>query len=310
MAQDSAPALTIPPAIVGVDFSGARADRNTWVARARLAADGGLRMLAAQRARRAELYELLTSLPTPAVVALDFPFGVPRAFADWLAAGPVSGPMPAVWRMAQELELDDFITRRNDFVASRAALPAAALPAEPLPAREREPKRAGDRKYHPESYSPLHVVNPNMMPMTYHGMRLLHALTQADPARWRIPPLPSPSSPAGGGTVTLLELMPGALLRSLGLPFKGYKRGRHSERLRAEILDSLTAAAGFGSVSLDSVRADCLANDDCLDAVMAAVGAALWAQNPAQFRHPQADELADAQLEGWIYVPRPREAAR
>ena len=30
----------------------------------------------------------------------------------------------------------------------------------------------------------------------------------------------------------------------------------------------------------------------------------MWAQNPEQFRKPGPNELAAAQLEGWIYAPR------
>ena len=97
--------------------------------------------------------------------------------------------------------------------------------------------------------------------------------------------------------------MPGALLRSLGLPFKGYKRGRDSADRRIQILDNLAAASGIAIPNLGSVRPDCMSNDDCLDSVVAAVGAAMWAQDRARFRHPAPNELDDARLEGWIYVP-------
>ncbi|MCY3639110.1 MAG: DUF429 domain-containing protein, partial [Chloroflexi bacterium] len=57
-----------------------------------------------------------------------------------------------------------------------------------------------------------------------------------------------------------------------------------------------------------AMRMGCLANDDCLDAVVAAVAAARWAQDAAKFRQPDADELPAARLEGWIYVPKPQSA--
>ncbi|MCY4417267.1 MAG: DUF429 domain-containing protein [Chloroflexi bacterium] len=270
--------------IIGVDFSGAKSDRNTWATVARLEHPASLHVDSAQRIPRADLYDLLVAVPTPAVAALDFPFGVPAQFASSIAAPPAPTDMPDLWRAVQPISAVDFIAARNTFVAVHG-----------------EPKRAGDFKYHRESYSPLHNVNPNMLPMTWHGIQLLHRWHQEHPRRWYVPPLPAPAPPEN--VVTLLELMPGALLRALALPFKGYKRGRDSAHRRTQILDNLAAASGVALPDLDSVRDDCLANDDCLDSVVAAVGAAMWAQDSSRFRHPTDDELLDAKLEGWIYVP-------
>ena len=271
--------------IIGVDFSGARSDRNTWLSRGKLTADGALLLDGARSIRRAELYDLLPTIPTPAVVALDFPFGVPSLFARFLSPQRPPSDMPALWRAVAGMSQAEFIAARNDFVASNG-----------------EPKRAGDGKYHPESYSPLHSVNPNMLPMTHSGIQLLHRWHQDHPARWHVPPILRPA-PADE-TVTLLELMPGALLKSLHLPYKGYKRGQQSTQRRTAILNGLALKSGVPLPNLDTLRADCLANDDCLDSVVATVGAAMWAQNPSQFRHPNDAELPDAQLEGWIYVPK------
>lgn len=272
--------------IIGVDFSGARSDRNTWLTHGRLTDAGALLLDGAQSIRRADLYDLLLTVPTPAVAALDFPFGVPSQFAISLSPQRPTPDMPALWRAVAGMSQPEFIAARNDFVVSHG-----------------EPKRAGDRKYHPESYSPLHSVNPNMLPMTHAGIQLLHQWHQDHPARWHVPPIPCPA-PADE-TVTLLELMPGALLKSLNLPYKGYKRGQQSTQRRTAIFNGLSSKSGVPLPNLDTVRNDCLANDDCLDSVVAAVGAAMWAQDSARFRHPQPDELPDAQLEGWIYVPKP-----
>ena len=272
--------------IIGVDFSGARTDRNTWITRGRLVSGKSLRLDQPERIRREELHDLLPEVPTPAVAALDFPFGVPRAFAERFVGSPDSATMRTLWDGVGDMTLEQFITARHEFVAANG-----------------EPKRSGDLEYHPESYSPLHVVNPNMLPMTYHGIQLLRRWHHARSRRWHVPPMP-PDGPIDR-RVTLLELMPGALLRSLGLPYKGYKRGRDSTSLRSQILDGLPARAGIALPQLDSVRADCLENDDCLDSVVAAVGAAMWAQDSARFRHPADDELPAALLEGWIYVPEP-----
>ena len=274
--------------IIGIDFSGARADANTWLAQGRRDGNGTLHLDAVRRIRRADLGDLLPSIPTPAVVALDFPFGVPRRFAECLGVSAAAPDLSVLWNIVADMSIDDFIDRRNRFVAAHG-----------------EPRRAGDLKYHRESYSPLHSVNPNMLPMTYHGIRLLRRWHQEQPRRWHVPPLPPAGYPSR--TATLLELMPGALLRAIGLPYKGYKRGRSAPRRRAEILEALALRAGVPIANLAEARDQCLRNDDALDAVVAAVGAAAWARDPARFRHPSASELPDARREGWIYVPQPAE---
>ena len=278
--------------IVGVDFSGHRDDRNTWMASGKLIAEGSLRLDSVQPVRREDLYDFLGNIPTPAVAALDFPFGVPRAFAEFLGAERPAQDMTDVWLAVSSLTSAEFVARRDQFVGQRPDLPLS----------QREPKRAGDLAYHRESYSPLHTVNPNMLPMTYEGIRMLQQWHEEQPDRWHVPPM----EPTGSATrrVTLLELMPGALLKSIGLPYKGYKKGRAALELRDEILGGLAEASGVELPSLDRVRMACRANDDCLDAVVAAVGAAAWARDASRFHHPDDDELADAALEGWIYVPR------
>ena len=141
-----------------------------------------------------------------------------------------------------------------------------------------------------------------MLPMTYEGIRMLHRWHHERPDRWHVPPL-EPTGPSSQ-RVTLLELMPGAFLKSVGLPYKGYKKGRAALERRDEILGGLAEASGVGLPNLGRARMACRANDDCLDAVVAAVGAAAWARDTSRFHHPNRDELADAALEGWIYVPR------
>ena len=271
--------------IVGVDFSGAQNDRNTWVARGRLDSDGALLLDSVQPARRSDLHDLLTTIPTPAVVALDFPFGVPAEFAADLSPRCPPRAMPGLWRTVAGMSARDFRAARDRFVAANG-----------------ENKRSGDEQHFPESYSPLHVVRPNMIPMTYEGIRLLHRWCEDHPRRWHVPPLEPPTRPAHA--VTSLELMPGAFLKAVGLPYKGYKTGRRASELREKITGALADASGVPLPSLDSLRMGCHANDDFLDSVVAAAGAACWAQGSDRFRLPQPDELALARLEGWIYVPR------
>ena len=145
--------------------------------------------------------------------------------------------------------------------------------------------------------------------MTYHGIAMLHRLYQDAPQRWHVPPL-EPNA-ATEHTVTLLEVMPGAFLNTIGFDITvtknpGYKNADTAIANRDIILAGLSENSGVPLPNLATVRNGCRANDDCLDAVVAAVAAAAWANPSGQFRHPEPDELAAAQLEGWIYAPQPR----
>ena len=271
--------------IIGVDFSGAWSDLNkTWVAQGTFNPSDGLRFRCVRDHRRMDLYELLAGIQPPAVVAMDFPFGVPAKFAAQLVGGPPPATMSEMWKIIFDTHSEDFIAARHRFLDLHG-----------------EPKRAGDLKYHRESYSPLHIVNPVMLAMTYAGVYLLHRLHQKRPNCWHVPPMAKPIGT--DAPVTLLETMPGAVLKALKLPYKGYKGGRRALELRTRICEGLASQSGIPLPNLCLVRDKCLDNDDCLDAVVAAVGAAMWAQNSRRFRCPDKDELADAQLEGWIYAP-------
>lgn len=283
--------MTEESTVLGVDFSGAKADKNTWVAQGVLSG-GVLTLKSCRSTPRAQLAVLLASLPGTAVAALDFPFSVPRKFARRWQPGAVD--MPKLWESAAGMASEDFMSLRDAFVAEHG-----------------EPLRRGDL-YFPECYSCLHKANPNMVPMTFRGMQMLDCLWRAG---CRVPPLPS----HGRDGPILLESMPGAALRAYGLPFKGYKKGRRSNDLRHTILNGLAARSGVPINNLVSFKAGCIASDDCLDSVVAAVTACLWVKSQELFRLPQDgpgdatrrggtpnphhNELASACLEGWLYAP-------
>ena len=266
--------------ILGVDFSGARSDQNTWLARGRL--DGrGLTLHECLPITRAQLTRLLADTPGPMVAALDFPFSVPRKFARcWR---PSAAAMPDLWAAASEMDLSQFLALRDRFVALHG-----------------EPKRLADT-YFPECYSCLHLANPNMVPMTFRGMQMLHQLWQAGVGA--VPPLPGSDGPPR----VLLEAMPGAALRALGLPYKGYKKGVRALELRRTILDRLADSSSVKIARLARFRELCLSNHDGLDSVVAAVTAALWARGPGLFYCPPREESPDfdpaVMLEGWLYAP-------
>jgi hypothetical protein len=283
--------VTEETTIVGVDFSGAKADKNTWVTQGILTG-GVLTIDSCASTPRADLAVLLASLPPGSVAALDFPFSVPAVFAArWL---PEARTMPQLWEAAAAMDLPEFMALRDDFVAEHG-----------------EPLRRGDL-YFPECYSCLHKANPNMVPMTFRGMQMLARLWETG---CRVPPLPD----EGRTGPVLLESMPGAALRAFGLPFKGYKKGRNAVELRRQILTGLNSGSGIALPTLARFRDDCIGNDDCLDSVVAAVAACLWTRDQALFRRPQdgpgdatkrggtpnpdENELARARLEGWLYAP-------
>ena len=142
--------------------------------------------------------------------------------------------------------------------------------------------------------------------MTFRGMELLYQLWNCENPRFRVPPL----SDDGRDGPILLETMPGVLLRSFGLPSANYKgknkiNGGVPENVRYEILDGLEKTSPLVLRIPDDIREQCISNDDCLDSLVAAIGAAMWVQNPSQIRQPKSEQIADVELEGWIYAPKP-----
>lgn len=284
--------------IIGVDFSGAKDEHRsakTWVAQGRLDDAGVLRLDSVQPMLRADLRDLLVKVEPPAVAAMDFPFSVPQLFAKKLANDATT--MCGVWNAVAEgkMQYCQFKKLRNTFVKSSG-----------------EMKRRGDG-YFGGPISPLKTGGPNMLPMTFYGMQMLHCLWNSNRS-FKVPPL----SMDGRTGPVLLETMPGVLLRIFGLPAENYKRknrtnGGDPKKVRCEILDGLPTRvkdmAGLSLANLAQQRQMCIDNDDCLDSVVAAIGAAMWAKSPQEFLHPKDDgtpdgELQVARLEGWIYAPR------
>ena len=265
--------------VLGVDFSGAKTDDRTWAAAGAMEGNE-LALQDCRPVRRAELAELLSSLPGASVAALDFPFSVPGDFARFWQPGAAT--MPDLWAAAASMELDRFVDLRDEFVA-----------------RHGESKRHCDLRF-PECYSCLHKANPNMVPMTFYGMRMLGPL-------WRGGCAVLPLASRNAGKAVLLEAMPGAALKAMKLPYKGYKKGANALRLRQTILEGLEERSGLRLQGLGRFRDACLSSDDALDAVVAAVIAALWAKDPGVFLRPEVEEAgaphAAALLEGWLYAP-------
>ncbi len=282
--------------IVGVDFSGARENNATWVCAADLdLGSNGLTVNDCYRPSRQreeahrKLAEMLGELPAGSVAALDFPFSVPEPFARLWA--PNATAMPDLWRAAAQMDYPEFEELRDKFAQGKK------------PGRL-EPKRSSDP---PESLSPLNI---RMRKMTFHGMRMLHLLWESAKSTGQplwIPPLP-PGQPDKEHHVTLLEAMPGATLRRLGLPYRLYKNSpAHRAETRQLILKELPLQAAPVQVDLTPVYDTCRKNDDALDAVVAAVTGALWVVEPYLFHDLAKPEQAgdpSVMLTGKIYAPQ------
>jgi hypothetical protein len=199
--------------------------------------------------------------------------------------------MPDLWSAAADIDYDKFLALRDEFVSKHG-----------------EPKRACDPS---ESYSCLHMVNPIMVPMTFHGMRMLRRLWFGETLNaMAVPPLAEHSRSDSAAITELLEVMPGAVLRRLGLPYKGYKGGNSAAQRRQAIVVALPERAwpiefkwgDFGDLALRS--------HDALDSIVAAVAAALWNVTPERFPKPppESEEGFDpvVLLEGWLYAPNPQ----
>ncbi len=277
--------------IWGVDYSGSR-NNDPWVTTAALSGSN-LSLESCFPLPREELTSRILALSgdARAVVGVDFPFGIPRAFAE-AEFGFEGTVMPEMWeKIAMLVDLPKYIQeirprlRQGDLRKFNKLL------------------RQGDRTNFPEAYSPLNPAAPEMFAMTFFGMSMLHTLWTESICK--VPPLDK----TGRTGPVLLETMPGAILRAFSLPAANYKRknktnGGYPEKVRSEILDGLKKKATILLQFPDSIHQKCMENHDCLDSLVAAIGAAMWAQNPEQFRKPGPNELAAAQLEGWIYAPR------
>ena len=264
--------------VIGVDFSGAKQDSSTWMATGVLTPNG-LHVNDIRSLTRADLLDALRSAaagPQPSVASLDFPFSVPQPFAQVLAGNPRH--MADVWAAVADMTMEHFIALRDDFVIEHGEL-----------------RRDCDLS-HGEAFSVLHKANPNMLPMTLRGMQLLHHL-QAPGIRILC------QDPPGPARLTILECMPGATLKGLGLPYKAYKNGRRRDELRHRILDGLTRASPVPLANPGEIAHQCLTTHDALDAVVAALTSAAYITNPHSISTPPLTPIH--QLEGWIYHIQP-----
>lgn len=286
--------------IIGVDFSGSKDEGKTWVAQGHLTTDGACIIDRVHPITRQDLYALVANASAGTVIALDFPFALPSVFLRE-SLEIHARRMGQVWQEIANTNPDTFRAKCHSF--------------------GRHPKRVGDkaidclwRRYDNRSYGiTISALNRRLVPMTFRGIEMLNALVNEYPLRWCILPRDCPGNPTDAKSnrtlskITILEVMPGALLWAVGFDYKtvkGYKETATALPTRDHIINNLSEFANVKLPNLCEYRLALRANDDCMDAVIAAVGAAAWASG-VPFRFPEPHELQAAQLEGWPYAPNP-----
>ncbi|MDP3510243.1 MAG: DUF429 domain-containing protein [Candidatus Melainabacteria bacterium] len=277
------------------------------------------------------------SEPPAWIIGLDFPFSFPAPFAEILLAAnasvssrhsPSSLSSPKSLTAPKSLTSPKSLTAPTWFklaecVSSLSFPELLALLQSAKPGMGGEVKRLTDNATAPKAQSPLHQINPGMLKMTWQGMQLLLALHNhgfnvlpfATPQCFS--PIPQNSETAFRAAV--MEVYPAAVLKSLGLPWRRYKgKDQEAKQLRQSILTNLTgtreklrsvnriAIAVPELVLPPNVEQFALACDDALDAVVAALGAAIAYLNPGQTAPPRQISIDMIALEGWIYVPYPQ----
>jgi hypothetical protein len=240
------------------------------------AASGRLRTIRLEPTGRAGLRERLRDpdreLLRATAIGLDVPFGLPLAFAETILGGPF--PEDGWWALAHRFE--------------KLAFPEYLSAIQEFRDAHGEPKRHTDERA--AAFSPLHRVNPDLGPMTYHGVRLI----AEERSRYAIRPFET----AKGRL--LLEVYPGGSLRQLGLQV----RGATVEEKAGRILEALQGAVELPVDVDDAHRGSCLASRDALDAVAAARCAARAFLSGEADRRPEElapEAAAQVRHEGWIY---------
>ncbi len=154
------PATPTGRLFAGVDYSGDMRDPReaTWLAIVELR-EPKLAVFRLEPTGRHGLQGYLRdpdqALMNVEAIGLDFPFGLPIAFAETLLGGPF--PEEGWWALAKRMEKlsrPDYLIAVQDFRDTQG-----------------EAKRLTDERY--EAFSPLHRVNPDLGPMTYHGIRMI-----------------------------------------------------------------------------------------------------------------------------------------
>jgi len=264
----------------GADFSGDMRDPRdaTWLSIVELR-DERLRVHRLDATGRHGLQNCLrdpdSTMMSVEAIGLDFPFGLPIDFAQNLMGNDF--PEEGWWALAKRMES----LSRPDYL----------IAVQEFRDENGESKRHTDENA--KAFSPLHRVNPDLGPMTYHGIRMI----AEDRSRYAVKPFES----AQGRL--LLEVYPGGFVKQLALPATATPEGQGRER-RRHILNAM-GRLDYLPIELDDhVVKSCLNRRDALDAVIAARMAAVAVLTGEVERTPEQlapDAANRVRHEGWIY---------
>lgn len=314
--------MTKQKVIAGVDVSGSTRDV-PWITTA-VVEGNNLRLKSCEPIRRENLTRRLLDLcndasNTNAVVAMDFPFGVPDEFAKERFGLANKETLKRFGFPDEEMpDLSEAqMPERWEAICKLGNLPAyikyirTFLKKDGESARFRTLPRKWDKKqFDNKAFAPLAKSSPiDMFPMTFYGMKMLHELWTK--TKCRVPPLDCPNRTGP----ELLETMPGVVLDALGLESKGYKTNKGINTLdnlktRKSIVEQLRETCSMELLNFKDYRDLCIFNDDALDSIVAAVVAALWAcdKEKTLFHRPEDPKhsavLAAVKREGGIYAPK------
>ncbi len=279
--------------VAGVDYSGAKTVPNeTWLVVGEVSSLG-MQVKSVKRTGSHALKKELDELKDLKACALDFPFSLPMEFLRFLERQEGKEEFQEWQQIATQLvfmSYEAFEDRVKEY--------------------DIEPKRFTDKNCGRPAQSPLHQVNPSMVQMTYHGIRMLASL---NPEKYYVAPFQDPKPEA----CPVLEVYPREILWLLGLPDRGYKAKEKSKQekaldLRKEIVNGLVNLRERGDekyqncprLSLDnSMKGQLIASDHALDALAACYGAAIYATQQDLFPDPLDANNLNILLEGWIYAP-------
>ena len=257
----------------GVDYSGDMRDprKATWLAIVALQ-DERFRLTRLEATGRSGLQRYLrdpdSALMSVEAIGLDFPFGLPLAFAESLLGGAF--PKEGWWGLVKKFEK---LSRPSYLVALQEFRDAQG-----------ELKRLTDEKA--EASSPLHRVGRDLGPTAYHGIRMIGE----DRSRYAVRPFENAQGKL------LLEVRPTAALRRLV--------AADEKTPLDKVLSGLSSLDSHPVELSPRFHRLCLASREALHAVVAARCAAIAVLTGEADR--SADELAAGEgerlrREGWIY---------
>jgi predicted RNase H-like nuclease len=216
-----------------------------------------------------------SAIKTAGWVAIDAPFGFPRAFTEALAAWSADRPIALA-----HLDTPDWLSAEAPWDPINRRLTDGYVHM-----RLREAHAPGD----PSITWPLSAVVERITPTVIRCAELLSRTT-------------STIDRIGFGS-RIVEVYPVAALRLWGFATAGYK-GKHGGSARQQLLHRLGQQAPW--LDLDGFEESLVASDDSVDALICALLARL-AAHPDRISGPSATDLPmdveTISAEGWIHLP-------